>query len=503
MDECNKHCTSVADDPARRPPAWKEDLVNVRNSWLREKRKVTDFYSDDNYDKKGTVLYLLAVTFEYPAKLTVFHPFKFSGRLKGGNVKHISEHLATPTKDELMAFVAYSIQAYWFDIDSAEKPFTKFDGDEHLQKFRPIPECTKTCDQIIKAVQFIKFPPSVGFYHLGIQYLKTYHRAFRALYIFQLLSNLPTQDKRHYDIQYSVLYPNRLDDTDFKMSFYTKQHYLKVALQFHKNDQRLICQLMPSYLSIDDWDAAKKSLSLNDLCDIYEYTAVEDVDYPEFDPDAASQKMPSKQTTSKEVATPPKANGNMSEMSTPGTDDVLKEAKAKNRKKKKGDDTLDDKLISKKSKVSKVDTNKPLSSDDEDDLPIKPTASKKNVVTFPRLTEGKTKEERCELSVTYSSPGVDDVVRVADKDCSLKSVRNFLQTKGKYKSYAKKEEIPQHLRQINNFKGIEGVDPRRLSYWPTNLLKMYKFANYGNIPAAVNDPLVCPHDFVLLRSCDI
>jgi len=56
MDECNKHCTSVADDPALRPPVWKEDLVNVRNSWLREKRKVTDFYSDDNYDKKGTVL---------------------------------------------------------------------------------------------------------------------------------------------------------------------------------------------------------------------------------------------------------------------------------------------------------------------------------------------------------------------------------------------------------------------------------------------------------------
>ena len=55
MDECNKHCTSVADDPALRPPVSKLDLVNVRNSWLREKRKVTDFYSDDNYDKKGTV----------------------------------------------------------------------------------------------------------------------------------------------------------------------------------------------------------------------------------------------------------------------------------------------------------------------------------------------------------------------------------------------------------------------------------------------------------------
>ena len=276
-----------------------------------------------------------------------------------------------------------------------------------------------------------------------------------------------------------------------------------MALQFHKNDYRLISQLMPAYLAIEDWDAVKNSLPLNSMCDIYEYTAVEDVNYPEFDPDAASQKMPSKQTTSKEVATPPKANGNMSEMSTPGTDDVLKEAKAKSQKKKKGDDTLDNKPVSKKSKVSKVDTNKPLSSDDEDDLPIKLTASKKKVVTFPRLTEGKTKEERCELSVTYSSPGVDDVVRVADKDCSLKSVRNFLQTKGKYKSYAKKEEIPQHLRQINNFKGLEGVDPRRLSHWPTNLLEMYKFANYGNIPAAVNDPLVCPHDFVLLRSCDI
>eukprot|EP00956_Cyclotella_meneghiniana_P025251 scaffold52327_cov79-Cyclotella_meneghiniana.AAC.1 len=70
--------------------------------------------------------------------------------------------------------------------------------------------------------------------------------------------------------------------------------------------------------------------------------------------------MPSKQTTSKVVATPPKANGNMSEMSTPGTDDVLKEAKAKSQKKKKGDDTLDNKPVSKKSKVSKVDTNKPL-----------------------------------------------------------------------------------------------------------------------------------------------
>ena len=56
MDECNKHCTSVADDPALRPPVWEENLVNVRNSWLRENRKVTDFYSDDNYDKKGTVL---------------------------------------------------------------------------------------------------------------------------------------------------------------------------------------------------------------------------------------------------------------------------------------------------------------------------------------------------------------------------------------------------------------------------------------------------------------
>ena len=78
------------------------------------------------------VLYLLAVTFEYAAKLTVFHSCKFSGRLKGGNVKHISEHLATPTKDELMAFVTYSIQAYGFDIDLAEKPFTNFDGDEHL-----------------------------------------------------------------------------------------------------------------------------------------------------------------------------------------------------------------------------------------------------------------------------------------------------------------------------------------------------------------------------------
>eukprot|EP00956_Cyclotella_meneghiniana_P029926 scaffold74123_cov36-Cyclotella_meneghiniana.AAC.1 len=462
MDECNKHCTSVADDPALRPPVWKEDLVNVRNSWLREKRKVTDFYSDDNYDKKG--------------------------RLKGGNVKHISEHLTAPTKDELMALVTYSIQAYGFDIDLAEKPFTNFDGDEHLQTFRPIPECTKACDQIIKAVQFIKFPPSVGFYHLGIKYLKTYHRAFRALYIFQLLStyNIPPKDKLHYDIQYMNLYPNRLEDLNFKNSFHAKQHYLKVALQFHKNDQRLICQLMPSYLSIDDWDAVKKSLLLNDLCDIYDYTAVEDVDYPKFDPDAASQKMPSKQTTPKSVATPPKANGTMSEMSTPGTEDVLKEAKTKSRK-KKADDTTEDKYISKK---SKVDTDKPLSSDDEDDLPIKPTASKKKVVTFPRLTEGKTKEERCELSVTYSSPGVDDVVRVADKDCSLKSVRNFLQTKGKYKSYAKKDEIPQHLKHINNFKGIEGVDPRRHSYWPTNLLKMYTFANYGNIPAAVNDPLV-------------
>ena len=455
------------------------------------------------------VLYLLAVTFEYPAELTAFHPFTFSGRLKGGNVKHISEHLIAPTKDELSALVTYSIQAYDFDIDSAEKPFTNFDNDEHLQTFRPIPECTNACDQIIKAVQFIKFPPSVGFYHLGIKYLKTYHRAFRALYIHLLLSlsSIPPNDRLHYDIQYMNLFPDRLEDLNFRKSFHLQQHYLKVALQFHKNDHRLICQLMPSYLAIDDWDAVKKSLSLNDLCDIYEYTAVEDVDYPEFDPDAASQKMPSKQTTSKDVATPPKANGNLSQTSTPGTDDVLKEAKAKSRKKKKGekgDDALDDKPISKKSKVSKVDTNKPLSSsDDDDDLPIKATASKKKVVTFPRLTEGKTKEERCELSVTYSSPGVDDVVRVADKDCSLKSVRNFLQTKGKYKSYAKKEEIPQHLRQINNFKGIEGVDPRRLSYWPTNLLKMYKFANYGNIPAAVNEPLVCPHNFVCLQHLNV
>ena len=404
----------------------------------------------------------------------------------------------------MSALVTYSIQAYGFDIDSAEKPFTNFDDDEHLQKFRPIPECTNTCDQLTKAVQFIKFPPSVGFYHLGIKYLKTYHRAFRALYIHTLLITIPVKDKLHYDLQYMNLFPNRLEDINNKKSFHLKQHYLKVALQFHKNDQRLICQLMPSYLAIDDWDAVRKSLLLNDLCDIYEYTAVEDVDYPEFDPDAASQKMPSKQTTSKQVATPPKANGNLSQTSTPGTDDVLKEAKAKSRKKKKGDDTLDDKPISKKSKVSKVDSNKPLSSsDDEDDMPIKATASKKKVVTFPRLTEGKTKEERCELSLTYSSPGVDDVVRVADKDCSLKSVRNFLQTKGKYKSYAKKEEIPKHLREINNFKGIEGVDPRRLSYWPTNLLKMYKFANYGNIPAAVNDPLVCPQLFVLLHRCDI
>ena len=404
-----------------------------------------------------------------------------------------------------MALVTYSMQAHGFDIDSAEKPFTDlFDDYDNLQTFRPIPECTKACDQIIKAVEFIKFPPSVGFYHLGIQYLKTYHRAFRALYIFSLLSNIPLKDQLHYDIQYMNLYPNRLNDMDFKESFYAKQHYLKVALQFHKNDQRLLSQIMPSYLAINDWDAAKKSLSLNDLCDIYDYTAVEDVDYPEFDPNAASQKIPSKQTTSKEVATPPKANGNLSQTSTPGTDDVLKAAKAKSRKKKKGDDTLDDKPASKKSKGSKVNTNKPLSSsDDDDDLPIKANASKKKVVTFPRLTEGKSKEERCELSVSYSSPGVDDVVRVADKDCSLKSVRIFLQTKGKYKSYAKNEEIPQHLRHINDFKGIEGVDPRRLSYWPTNLLKMYKFANYGNIPAAVNDPLVCPHDFVSLLSCDI
>eukprot|EP00956_Cyclotella_meneghiniana_P036426 scaffold125722_cov23-Cyclotella_meneghiniana.AAC.2 len=56
MDACNDHCTSVADDPTLRPPVWKEDLVNVRNSWLRSIRKVTDRYSDDNYDKKGTVL---------------------------------------------------------------------------------------------------------------------------------------------------------------------------------------------------------------------------------------------------------------------------------------------------------------------------------------------------------------------------------------------------------------------------------------------------------------
>ena len=56
MDACEEHCTSVADDPTLRPPVWKEDLINVRNSWLRKTRKVTDRYSDDNYDKKGTVL---------------------------------------------------------------------------------------------------------------------------------------------------------------------------------------------------------------------------------------------------------------------------------------------------------------------------------------------------------------------------------------------------------------------------------------------------------------
>eukprot|EP00956_Cyclotella_meneghiniana_P004109 scaffold5006_cov20-Cyclotella_meneghiniana.AAC.1 len=78
MDECNKHCISVADDPTLRPPVWKEDLVNVRSSWLRQTRKVTDRFSDDNYDKKG--------------------------RLKGGNVKHISsDHLKAPTKDERSA----------------------------------------------------------------------------------------------------------------------------------------------------------------------------------------------------------------------------------------------------------------------------------------------------------------------------------------------------------------------------------------------------------------
>ena len=56
MDACEEHCTSVADDPTLRHPVWKEDLINVRNSWLRKTRKVTDRYSDDNYDKKGTVL---------------------------------------------------------------------------------------------------------------------------------------------------------------------------------------------------------------------------------------------------------------------------------------------------------------------------------------------------------------------------------------------------------------------------------------------------------------
>eukprot|EP00956_Cyclotella_meneghiniana_P039748 scaffold178421_cov78-Cyclotella_meneghiniana.AAC.1 len=116
--------------------------------------------------------------------------------------------------------------------------------------FTPIPDCKNACDQIIKAVQFIKYPMSVGLYNLGIQYLKTYHRAFRALYIHQLLSNVPPNDMPHYDIQYGILYPNRLDDPDFKRSFFGKQHYLKVALQFHKNDHRLISQLMPAYLAL-------------------------------------------------------------------------------------------------------------------------------------------------------------------------------------------------------------------------------------------------------------
>eukprot|EP00956_Cyclotella_meneghiniana_P041323 scaffold222713_cov70-Cyclotella_meneghiniana.AAC.1 len=59
-------------------------------------------------------------------------------------------------------------------------------------------------------------------------------------------------------------------------------------------------------------DTVKNSLPLNSLCDIYDYTAVEDVNYPEFDPNAASQKMPAK-----EAATPPKADRTMSNMSTP------------------------------------------------------------------------------------------------------------------------------------------------------------------------------------------
>eukprot|EP00956_Cyclotella_meneghiniana_P036427 scaffold125722_cov23-Cyclotella_meneghiniana.AAC.3 len=303
--------------------------------------------------------------------------------------------------------------------------------------------------------------------------------------IHQLLFRVPSNDRLHYDIQFVTLHPSRLDGPNFKQSFYAKQHYMKVALQFHKNDHRLISQLMPAYLEIDDWDAVKMSLNLNSSCDIFDYTAVEDVDYPDFDPNAASQKMPAKETTSKEVTTPPKADRPMSQMSTPNTAEVLKDA-SKNKNAKKKAATLEDTRMSKK---SKLDTTKPLSSDDEDDLPIKPAATKKKVVTFPSLTEGKNKDERCELSVSYSSPGVDDVIRAADKDCSLKSLQEFLQTKGKFKSYAKKERSPT-LKQINNFKGLEGVDPKCHSSWPTNLLKMYKFANYGYIPAAVNDPLV-------------
>ena len=192
--------------------------------------------------------------------------------MKGGDVNHISEHLCAPNRDELLAFVTVSIQSYNFDIDSAEKPFTNFDkGDDYLSIFRSYGKYENAIQQIIKARRFIRYPPTLCLYNLGIEYIKMYHRAFRALYIYQLLFWLPNKDRLHYENQLTMQYPDRLEDIAFRACFYTHRHYMKVALQFHKEDQKFLAKLMRSYLNIDDWEWVKQVLNLNESCNIFKY----------------------------------------------------------------------------------------------------------------------------------------------------------------------------------------------------------------------------------------
>lgn len=423
---------------------------------------------------------------------------------------------------------------YGFDIDSAEMPFTVFhtEVDDTLQLFDDAPiQAKDAVTQLTKARKYITPPTTPSKYELALQYIKKFHKAFRVMYLINLLNgSIPDSDISHY----RALHAQRQSTTPFSQ-FAEQCHFKKVGLCIHR-DTPVFTQVMPQWASRTiDWTSVEQEMQLPVSIEAKTPKPLNVIKYPTYVEQMSPMSPPSHNNI----------NPSLSDVSTPDTITVQAAAEQgsvvtrklrlktnKQTPRTTSEMVADRKRLQKEQRSKKrqreaglADANVNVNANDtrlkynvtfretptiaampalpqalalpqavssnaavtSNSNQVQPQPEHYMLASFPNLSWDKSKlDSRLELGLSYTKGMITDTVYHSSNDGQTRKVRTVCKLYGKYPERYDPKDIPPEHQRINRFKGRNEIMNVETLPWPTHLLTMGNRGCFDAIPAAIH-----------------